>query len=74
MGLITFTSVGIQRYMYTCIYLDTYFYTCKHSYILVGKWDNIDLDAAGAYGKASEQMTDYMFKKASEIALSPITK
>ena len=26
-----------------------------------GKWDNISLDQEGAYGKASEQMTDYMF-------------
>jgi SAM-dependent methyltransferase len=33
-----------------------------------GKWDNIDLDQEGAYGKASEQMTDYMF----DLALSLI--
>jgi len=26
-----------------------------------GKWDNVDLEQDGAYGKASEQMTDYMF-------------
>lgn len=26
-----------------------------------GKWDGVDLDQPGAYGKASEQMTDYMF-------------
>ena len=35
-------------------------------FVLSGKWDNIDLDQDGAYGKASEQMTDYMF----ELALS----
>eukprot|EP00804_Cyclotella_cryptica_P016336 CCRYP_009897-RA/>CCRYP_009897-RA protein AED:0.18 eAED:0.18 QI:86/1/1/1/1/1/3/307/317 len=29
-----------------------------------GKWDNVDLDQEGAYGKASEQMTDYMFNLA----------
>jgi SAM-dependent methyltransferase len=32
-----------------------------------GKWDNIDLDEAGAYGKASEQMSDWMFKVACEL-------
>ena len=31
-----------------------------------GKWDNVDLDKEGAYGKASEQMTDHMF----DLALS----
>ena len=32
-----------------------------------GKWDNIDLDQEGAYGKASEQMTDYMFDLVSKL-------
>jgi len=32
-----------------------------------GKWDGVDLDEEGAYGKASEQMTDYMFELASEL-------
>eukprot|EP00956_Cyclotella_meneghiniana_P039231 scaffold167904_cov56-Cyclotella_meneghiniana.AAC.1 len=32
-----------------------------------GKWDNIDLDKEGAYGKASEQMTDYMFDLATSL-------
>ena len=32
-----------------------------------GKWDNVDLDQEGAYGKASEQMTDYMFKLVSGL-------
>lgn len=32
-----------------------------------GKWDNIDLDQEGAYGKASEQMTDYMFDLAIKL-------
>lgn len=32
-----------------------------------GKWDNIDLDQEGAYGKASEQMTDYMFDLANKL-------
>mmetsp|Transcript_29224 Transcript_29224/g.47974 ORF Transcript_29224/g.47974 Transcript_29224/m.47974 type:complete len:342 (-) Transcript_29224:1382-2407(-) len=32
-----------------------------------GKWDNIDLDEEGAYGKASEQITDYMFELAAKL-------
>ncbi|KAL7512651.1 hypothetical protein ACHAXN_010735 [Cyclotella atomus] len=32
-----------------------------------GKWDNIDLDQEGAYGKASEQMTDYMYDLADKL-------
>jgi len=32
-----------------------------------GKWDNIDLEQDGAYGKASEQMTDYMFDMALSL-------
>lgn len=32
-----------------------------------GKWDGVDLDEEGAYGKASEQMTDYMFDLATEL-------
>ena len=32
-----------------------------------GKWDNVDLDQEGAYGKASEQMTDYMFELVSGL-------
>ena len=32
-----------------------------------GKWDNVDLDQEGAYGKASEQMTDYMFDLAVKL-------
>lgn len=32
-----------------------------------GKWDNVDLDQEGAYGKASEQMTDYMFELVSSL-------
>lgn len=32
-----------------------------------GKWDGVDLDAEGAYGKASEQMTDYMFDLACTL-------
>ena len=33
-----------------------------------GKWDNIDLDEPGAYGKASEQMNDWMLNLALELA------
>jgi len=33
-----------------------------------GKWNDIDLEQEGAYGKASEQMTDYMF----DVALTLI--
>lgn len=32
-----------------------------------GKWDGVDLDEEGAYGKASEQMTDYMFELAAKL-------
>ncbi|KAL7543977.1 hypothetical protein ACHAXR_013457 [Thalassiosira sp. AJA248-18] len=32
-----------------------------------GKWDGVNLDEEGAYGKASEQMTDYMFNLASKL-------
>ena len=32
-----------------------------------GKWDGVDLDQPGAYGKASEQMTDYMFHLATGL-------
>lgn len=39
-----------------------------------GKWDNIDLDQEGAYGKASEQMTDYMFDLAAGLMNRENTK
>lgn len=32
-----------------------------------GKWDGVDLNEEGAYGKASEQMTDYMFDLAVKL-------
>ena len=32
-----------------------------------GKWDGVNLDEEGAYGKASEQMTDYMFDLAMKL-------
>lgn len=32
-----------------------------------GKWDGVDLEEEGAYGKASEQMTDYMFELACSL-------
>ena len=32
-----------------------------------GKWDGVDLEEEGAYGKASEQMTDYMFDLACSL-------
>jgi len=32
-----------------------------------GKWDGVDLEQEGAYGKASEQMTDYMFDLATKL-------
>lgn len=35
-----------------------------------GKWDNIDLEQEGAYGKASEQMTDYMYELAQTLLKS----
>lgn len=38
-----------------------------------GKWDNIDLDEEGAYGKASEQMTDYMFDLGLKLLGNPST-
>lgn len=34
-----------------------------------GKWDGVDLDQEGAYGKASEQMTDYMFDLATSLRI-----
>ncbi|KAL3936083.1 MAG: hypothetical protein SGBAC_008525 [Bacillariaceae sp.] len=33
-----------------------------------GKWDGIDLEEPGAYGKASEQMSDWMLNLALELA------
>eukprot|EP00977_Amphora_coffeiformis_P009585 scaffold2205_cov167-Amphora_coffeaeformis.AAC.11 len=36
-----------------------------------GKWDGIDLDAEGAYGKASDAMTDFMLKHALELLGNP---
>lgn len=41
------------------------------SNIHFGKWDNIDLDQEGAYGKASDAMTDYMFQTALELLGNP---
>ena len=35
-----------------------------------GKWDGVNLDEDGAYGKASEQMTDYMFDLAMKLKSS----
>ena len=35
-----------------------------------GKWDGVNLDEDGAYGKASEQMTDYMFDLATKLKSS----
>jgi len=32
-----------------------------------GKWDGVDLDQPGAYGKASTSMTDYMFNMARDL-------
>lgn len=32
-----------------------------------GKWDGIDIEEEGAYGKASEKMTDYMFDMAHSL-------
>ena len=32
------------------------------TFIHFGKWDGLDTDQPGAYGRASEAMTDYMFK------------
>ena len=32
-----------------------------------GKWDGVDLEEEGAYGKASEQMTDFMFELACSL-------
>lgn len=39
-----------------------------------GKWDGIDLDQPGAYGKASEQMNDYMFKMACDLVPDAATE
>lgn len=32
------------------------------TFIHYGKWDGLDTDQPGAYGRASEAMTDYMYK------------
>ena len=41
------------------------------SSIHFGKWDGIDLEEEGAYGKASLQMTDYMYvRDHSHISLA----
>ena len=32
------------------------------TFIHYGKWDGLDTEQPGAYGRASEAMTDYMFK------------
>lgn len=32
------------------------------SFIHYGKWDGLDLEQPGAYGRASEAMTDYMYR------------
>lgn len=32
------------------------------TFIHYGKWDGLDTEKPGAYGRASEAMTDYMFK------------
>lgn len=45
--------------------------TLGTSNIHFGKWDNIDLDQEGAYGKASDAMTDYMLKTALELLGNP---
>ena len=37
------------------------------SFIHYGKWDGLDTDHPGAYGRASEAMTDYMFKISSGL-------
>jgi len=39
-----------------------------------GKWDGVDALAPGAYGKASVQMTDWMWKKAIEKIDGPDVK
>lgn len=36
-----------------------------------GKWDGIDLDQEGAYGKASDAMTDFMLKTGLELIGNP---
>ena len=41
------------------------------STIHFGKWDGIDLDEEGAYGKASDAMTEYMLKTVLELLGSP---
>lgn len=32
------------------------------TFIHYGKWDGLDTDQPGVYGRASEAMTDYMYK------------
>lgn len=32
------------------------------TFIHYGKWDGLDTDQPGAYGRASEAMTDYMYR------------
>ena len=39
-----------------------------------GKWDGVDTEAPGAYGKAATGMTNWMWKKAMDIIDSPGTK
>jgi hypothetical protein len=39
-----------------------------------GKWDGVDTEAPGAYGKAATGMTDWMWKKAMNIVDKPGTK
>lgn len=39
-----------------------------------GKWDGVDLEEAGAYGRASEQMTDYMFNLVQSLVPTAATK
>ena len=36
-----------------------------------GKWDGVDMDEPGAYGKASELMTDHMFELATSLLKNP---
>lgn len=39
-----------------------------------GKWDGVDTDAPGAYGKAATGMTNWMWKQAMDIIDKPGTK
>lgn len=39
-----------------------------------GKYDGVDLDQPGAYGKASEQMTDYMFNLAKGLVSNAVSE